>query len=40
MYFPHRNNKLRELFIRKPYQGADPATSQFFRLLRRTPQFY
>jgi hypothetical protein len=29
MYFPHRNNKLRELFTRKPYQGADPATSQF-----------
>ena len=29
MYFPHRNNKLHELFSHKPYQGADPATAQF-----------
>ena len=29
MFYPHRNSKLHELFSHKPYQGADPATSQF-----------
>jgi hypothetical protein len=34
MYILHQNIKLQELFSRKPYQGADPATAQFifFRL--------
>ncbi len=29
MFFPHSNDKLQELFSRKPFQGADPATAQF-----------
>ena len=29
MYFPHKNNALRELFLLKPYQGSDPDTTQF-----------
>jgi hypothetical protein len=30
MYIPHTNTKLQELFSLKPYQGADPATAEFF----------
>ncbi len=29
MYFPHKDRTLHELFLLKPYQGADPATAQF-----------
>jgi hypothetical protein len=29
MYSPHQNDKLRELFSNKPYQGADPAIARF-----------
>ena len=29
MYLPHQNKKLQELFSRKTYQGADPASAQF-----------
>ena len=29
MYSPHKNRKLYELFSRKPYLGANPATVRF-----------
>jgi hypothetical protein len=29
MYFPHRHNRIHELFSLRPFQGADPATAQF-----------
>lgn len=29
MFFPHRNNKLHELFSLKAFQGANPATARF-----------